>query len=113
VLRLSHADATKVSELLSNLMGEVTGEETEGKTGVSVFADEGLNALVVRAEPSRMNEIEFIVNQLDVRRAQVLIEAAIVEISDQAGRDLGSSGPPGIDPAGQHPLRVPILTMWA
>ena len=89
VLRLNHADATKLSELLSNLMGEVTDKESGGKTGVSVFADEGLNALVVRAEPSRMNEIEFIVKQLDVRRAQVLIEAAIVEISDQAGRDLG------------------------
>lgn len=89
VLRLNHADATKLSEMLSNLMGEVTDEESGGKTGVSVFADEGLNALVVRAEPSRMNEIEFIVEQLDVRRAQVLIEAAIVEISDQAGEDLG------------------------
>jgi general secretion pathway protein D len=104
VLRLSHADATKVSELLSNLMGEVTGEETEGKTGVSVFADEGLNALVVRAEPSRMNEIEFIVNQLDVRRAQVLIEAAIVEISDQAGRDLGVQWATGDRSGGSTPV---------
>lgn len=89
VLRLNHADATKLSELLSNLMGKSQGEQKEGKTGVSVFANEGLNALVVRAEPSRMNEIEFIVEQLDVRRAQVLIEAAIVEISSQAGQDLG------------------------
>lgn len=89
VLRLNHADASELAEMLSDLMGEVTEEETDGKTDVSVFADKGLNALVVRAEPSRMNEIEFIVEQLDVRRAQVLIEAAIVEISDQAGEDLG------------------------
>ncbi|TDT43164.1 general secretion pathway protein D [Halospina denitrificans] len=104
VLRLNHADATKLSELLSNLMGEVTGEDTDGKTGVSVFADEGLNALVVRAEPSRMNEIEFIVEQLDVRRAQVLIEAAIVEISDQAGQDLGVQWAAGDESGGSTPV---------
>ncbi|WP_077530712.1 type II secretion system secretin GspD [Vreelandella utahensis] len=94
VIRLSHADAAELSEMLSGLMGEITEGEggnqgSSGETDVSVYADEGLNALVVRAEPQMMSEIEFIVEQLDVRRAQVLIEAAIVEISNEAGQDLG------------------------
>ena len=94
VIRLSHADAAELSEMLSGLMGEITEGEggnqgSSGETDVSVYADEGLNALVVRAEPQMMSEIEFIVDQLDVRRAQVLIEAAIVEISNEAGQDLG------------------------
>ncbi|XOZ34796.1 type II secretion system secretin GspD [Halomonadaceae bacterium KBTZ08] len=94
VIRLSHADASELSEMLSGLMGEITEGKNGGKSGgsetnVSVYADEGLNALVVRAEPKLMNEIEFIIDQLDVRRAQVLIEAAIVEISSDAGQDLG------------------------
>ena len=94
VLRLSHADATELSEMLSELMGEITegeggSQQGGGETNVSVHANEGLNALIVRAEPQLMNEIEFIVDQLDVRRAQVLIEAAIVEISNEAGQNLG------------------------
>lgn len=89
VIRLSHADAATMSELLSGILGEMTENGQPGNGGVGVFADEGLNALVVRAEPALMNEVEFIVEQLDVRRAQVLIEAAIVEISDETGRDLG------------------------
>ncbi|WP_225741650.1 type II secretion system secretin GspD [Halospina sp. K52047b] len=94
VIRLSHADATKLSEMLSGLMGDITegdggNQGSSGESDVSVYADKGLNALVVRAEPQMMSEIEFIVDQLDVRRAQVLIEAAIVEISNEAGQDLG------------------------
>ena len=93
VIRLNHADATKLSEMLSGLMGEITksdsGNQQGGQSNVSVYANEGLNALVVRAEPRLMSEIEFIVDQLDVRRAQVLIEAAIVEVSTDVGRNLG------------------------
>ncbi|MFL1464632.1 type II secretion system secretin GspD [Marinobacter sp. HN1S83] len=100
VIRLKHADAADLSELLKGVMGEVAQETAGGgsgasqngarrNTGFSVFADEGLNALVVRGEPSMMQEAEQIVAQLDVRRAQVMIEAAIVEISDELGQDLG------------------------
>ncbi|MDV3503146.1 type II secretion system secretin GspD [Marinobacter sp. M-5] len=100
VIRLKHANAKDLTELLSGVMGELV-EEASGSNGsgsgssgrrntsFSVFADEGLNALVVRGEPSLMQEAEMIVTQLDVRRAQVLIEAAIVEISDELGQDLG------------------------
>src|SRR5699024_8716554 len=36
-----------------------------------------------------MQEVKSIIKQLDVRRAQILIEAAIVEVSDEKGLDLG------------------------
>lgn len=48
--------------------------------GVSIIADASQNALVVKADPQLMREIEAAINQLDVRRQQVLIEAAIVEV---------------------------------
>ncbi|AHI30512.1 MULTISPECIES: type II secretion system secretin GspD [Marinobacter] len=101
VIRLSHADAENLTEILKGVMGEVAKESSGGaggaggsagsgrNTNFSVFADEGLNALVVRGEPSMMQEAEMIVKALDVRRAQVMIEAAIVEISDELGQDLG------------------------
>ncbi len=103
VIRLKHADAENMTEILKGVMGEVIAESKTGSggnaaggassggsgSGFAVFADEGLNALVVRGEPSIMQEAEQIVSALDVRRAQVLIEAAIVEISDEMGEDLG------------------------
>ena len=96
VIRLRHADAKTLTDILKGVMSGIAPQGGEGAAGqgaqrgtFSVFADEGLNALVVRAEPSMMQEVELIVSQLDVRRAQVLIEAAIVEISDELGEDLG------------------------
>ncbi|MBU6952187.1 type II secretion system secretin GspD [Hahella sp. HN01] len=95
VINLRHADAEALAELLKGLMGDISPAKGEGAAAapgggkVSIYPDEGLNALVVRAEPSMMKEIEAIVQQLDVRRAQVLIEAAIVEISDGLSRQLG------------------------
>ena len=98
VLRLKHADAGNLTEIIEGVMGEVvresegdggSGSNRRNTTGFSVFADEGLNALVLRGEPSMMQEAEMIISQLDVRRAQVMIEAAIVEINDELGSQLG------------------------
>jgi general secretion pathway protein D len=94
VIRLTYADATKLAELLKNLLSDGTGSAAEkdaaqakGKAGI--HADEELNALVVRAEPSLMKEIEELVAALDVRRAQVLIESAIVEVTGNIDDALG------------------------
>ncbi|MEX2473571.1 type II secretion system secretin GspD [Marinobacter sp.] len=115
VLRLKHANAKDLSELLSGIMGDLAEEASGGNgsgkgasggrnSSFSVFADEGLNALVVRGEPSLMQEAEQIVQQLDIRRAQVLIEAAIVEISDQVGQDLGVQVALGDESGGSTPI---------
>ncbi|MCH2159678.1 MAG: type II secretion system secretin GspD [Oleiphilaceae bacterium] len=95
VVRLKHADAEEIADLLSGLMGDIVSEEAADKGNAapkaeaSVYADEGLNALVIRAEPSLLQELEGVIDELDVRRAQVLIEAAIVEIQDNTDNKLG------------------------
>lgn len=65
------------------------GTSAKGSAGVSIIADESQNALVVKADPALMREIESAIKQLDIRRTQVLIQAAIVEVSggniDQLG----------------------------
>ncbi len=48
-----------------------------------------LNAIVVRGTPSAIRQIEALVTQLDVRRPQVMIEAAIVEINGDLSEQLG------------------------
>jgi len=57
--------------------------------GVSIIADNSQNALVVKAEPQLMREIETAIQQLDVRRQQVLIEAAIIEVAGNDADQLG------------------------
>ena len=93
VIRLQYADAKKLADLLKNLMNGATSsggkdaKQVKGKVGI--HADEELNALVVRAEPSLMKEIKELVASLDVRRAQVLIESAIVEVTGGINDALG------------------------
>lgn len=94
VIFLNNADAARMSELLKGLTSAVTQGSSNGQNEqpagpVSILADEDLNALVVRAEPSVMTEIESIIRQLDVRRKQVLIEAAIVEVNGNVSDALG------------------------
>jgi general secretion pathway protein D len=101
VLYLAHSDAASVAQLLTQL---ITNQQPEGTVQeVRIQADEDLNALVVKADPTTMSEIMSIVEKLDVRRTQVLIEAAIVEISldadfefgvDMAGIDRSNSSVP-------------------
>ena len=55
----------------------------------SIIADETQNAVIVNAAPELMFEIEDAVAQLDSRRAQVLIQAAIVEVSGDDATQLG------------------------
>ena len=57
--------------------------------GVSIIADGTQNALVVKADPQLMREIEAAIQQLDIRRQQVLIEAAIIEVSGNDADQLG------------------------
>ena len=102
VVRLNHGDAVAVAELLRNLVSV----KNEAGQEISIQADESLNALVLRADPATMKELLAIVAELDVRRAQVLIEAAVVEISidvvDSRGVEVGA-----VDARGSS---VPIMT---
>lgn len=57
--------------------------------GVSIIADTAQNSIVVKADPQLMREIESAINQLDIRRQQVLIEAAIIEVEGNDADQLG------------------------
>lgn len=91
VVRLNHGDAKDMATLLSKFFAEQKGAKDAGNpaAAVSIQADESLNALVVRADASKMEELRNIIRQLDVQRAQVLIEAAIIEVSADKARNLG------------------------
>ena len=95
VIRLRHNDAKSMAETLGEIgeslkSSEGTGEAGSGKPKqMLIRADESLNALVILADPDTVTMLEDIVRQLDVPRAQVLVEAAIVEISGDIRDALG------------------------
>ena len=97
VILLNHAEAEPTATILDNLVNANVGEN-QGVLA-NIQPDVSLNALVVRADPATMKDLLAIVAQLDVRRSQVLIEAAIVEFSmdalQAAGVELG-----GVDARG-------------
>lgn len=93
VIYLRHADSTKVAEILKSLIEPKQSQPSSQKMAPSVpsniQSDEALNALVIMAEPGQMKQIREIVRQLDVRRVQVLIEAAIVEVIGDTNQAVG------------------------
>ncbi len=59
--------------------------------GISVWADTQTNALVINAPPKIMRSTMQIIDKLDIRRAQVLVEAIIVEVIVDKSKELGVS----------------------
>ena len=83
---------TEAAQTVSNnntAVGTGAANTSTGGRPFSIIADETQNAVIVNAAPELMFEIEDAVNQLDNRRAQVLIQAAIVEVSGDDATQLG------------------------
>ena len=109
VIMLNHGDAENIAGILNSLVGRSDGGSKSGQANaVTIQPDASLNAIVVRADPTAMNEILSIVQRLDTARSQVLIEAAIVEISltddfnlgvEMAGIDARGNGLPLVSTA--------------
>ena len=68
-----------------------TGSGGGGRPGQEVIVTgyEGANAIIISAPAEMQTTLGELVRQLDTRRDQVLVEGIIVEISDQAARELG------------------------
>ncbi|KPA95770.1 MULTISPECIES: type II secretion system secretin GspD [Pseudomonas] len=95
VIRLRYSDAKQLADVL-DAMGQGLGQDVAGVSSrdnpvnkAVVKADENQNALVLIAEPSQVRTLEAIVRQLDQPRSQVLIHAAIVEISGDINEAIG------------------------
>jgi len=75
---------------------------------IDIQADEDTNALIITAPPDEMRNILAVIEQLDIRRAQVLVEAIIAEISEDNSQSLGVNF--GIrDPDGERPAAITNL----
>ena len=92
VVYLNYITAKDIQPILEGVGGSTkagAGKEGGGpqEVEVNVQALEQTNAVVITAPPSMLNTMKGVIAKLDVRRQQVLVEALIVEVSMEVGRD--------------------------
>jgi general secretion pathway protein D len=101
---LRYADAEKIATKMREQLQGIVAAAAPGAGGpaaappaatgqvdrsITIWAEPETNALVVTAPPKIMRSVMAIVDRLDIRRAQVLVEAILVEMSADKAMDLG------------------------
>mgnify|MGYP001762309668 FL=1 len=101
VYYLKYAKAEDLVKVLQGVSATIAAEtqgaatqaqsaRTSGKgRDVSIEAHAESNSLVITAQPDVLRSLEDVIRQVDIRRAQVLVEAIIVEVADNSGANLG------------------------
>jgi general secretion pathway protein D len=102
VVYLHYAQAKDLVEVLRGVSDNLTDSQNSGKNDAqssakalvktNIQADESTNSLIITAPPKMMADLQSVIRQLDVRRAQVLVEAIIAEVSNDMARELGVQG---------------------
>ena len=87
VIYLKYAQAKDISAILNSISGSFI-IDAEGKKTV-ITHHEKTNSLVISSAEDNLNSIRNIVSKLDIRRAQVLVEAIVVDLSEKAATRLG------------------------
>ncbi len=92
VIRMRYALAKDLVETLTGVgshKGDKAKAQTTAEKDFDIRADEASNALIITAPHDVMRNLKSVVRQLDVRRAQVHIEAIIAEVSYDKLQNLG------------------------
>lgn len=111
VVKLQHANAEQLLPVLQELIGQApgaaNGDASQAAASASPASKDtqvigppggkrpviarypGANALIINADPETQRLLTDVITRLDTRREQVLVEAIVVEISDDAARELG------------------------
>lgn len=97
VVYLKYAKAEELAPILLGITQFEAKEEQQGSGAtttagiqdVDIQADETTNALIITASPAKFESLRRIIKQLDIRRAQVLVDAVIAEVGTALAKDLG------------------------
>ncbi|MES9831485.1 MAG: type II secretion system secretin GspD [Candidatus Thiodiazotropha sp. DIVDIV] len=123
VVYLKYANAVDLVSVLTGVSENIddtskgTGKAAKGKPSlpINIQADEASNALIITAPPGIFQSLQAIIRKLDIRRAQVLVEAVIAEVSYDKAKSLGvqwvvDGTPDGTGPVGVINLGSPTIT---
>ena len=87
VIYLKYAKADEVASIINTVSSRFAAESDTQKPVVTFHGK--TNSLIVSSEDSNLDLIRNLVAKIDIRRAQVLVEAIIVELSENAAKSLG------------------------
>ena len=87
VVYLKYAKSSDIAAILNSVSGSFMSDDDGIKTVITHH--EKTNSLIISSAESNLATIRNIISQLDIRRAQVLVEAIIVELSETAANSLG------------------------
>ena len=88
VIYLNYSQAEDILKILKDVSASFNQEQNiDYKTVIT--SHEETNSIVIRSNPQTIKTLTSIVEQLDIRRPQVFVEAIIVEISDESAKALG------------------------
>jgi general secretion pathway protein D len=116
VVYLRYANAKELAPVLTGIGQKVAQEEQAKKGGATaggapskaqsfdIQADDSTNALVITASLEVFRSLQAVIRQLDVRRAQVLVEGIIAEISLNKAAQLGIQWGVDASPGGHGPV---------
>lgn len=99
VVYLKYANAKELVPVLKGVSDTIIKEKTSqggnkspalaSQTSLHLDAHEQTNSIVMSGNPHIIRTLEGIIEKLDIRRAQVLVEAIIAEVSDNIVKELG------------------------
>ncbi len=94
--RVRYLDYADAEDLATNLQAQFSAVGAEGGAGgstqgVNIWADAGTNALIINAPANVLQDMTSVIDRLDIRRAQVLVDAIIVEVSSELAGTFGVS----------------------
>ena len=99
VIYLRHAEAVKLVEVLRGMLSAAAapagaqpgaGTRPPGAAAPSLIqADEATNSIIINASDTVYNNLRTVIEQLDVRRAQVYVEALVAEMNADRTDELG------------------------
>jgi len=112
VIYLHYAKAKDLVSVLTGVSKSLKDQKAKPGTpasqgsNVSIQADESANALVITAPPDIFRSLQRVIGRLDIRRAQVLVEAIIAEVTLEKSRELGVQWILDGSPGGTGPVGV-------
>lgn len=87
VIYLKFAKADELAAILNSISSTFISD-TEGKKTI-ITHHEKTNSIIVSSAEENLKSIKNIIAKLDIRRAQVLVEAIVVDLSESAAKKLG------------------------
>ena len=105
VIYLNYSKAEDILQILTDVSGSFNQEENVDYKTV-ITSHEETNSIIIRSNPQSIKTLTSIVEQLDIRRPQVYVEAIIVEISDESARALGVDTIYSGDSTGNTPIAL-------